>query len=159
MHFTDLKYLNNWLRYWNTKLTKYGDREIVNPEIIAWEDHCMHWPPRATVNRDGTDGGGEGGGCCPQYELIDRLNPIYQTRNRREDNLTLYCVNCHNTQVWTHRVIAPSARGHDPDGVMSTRLCDVVIVTVNLLCDLWTRVLSVTLLPVLVIVVLANSML
>jgi len=46
-------------------------------------------------------GGGEGGegvvACCLEDELIDHLNPLYQTRNGREDNLTLNCVNCHNT--------------------------------------------------------------
>ena len=82
MQFTDLNYLNNIeILNWNMKLTKYGGREIVILEKIAWEDHCTDRCERPSI------GVGRMGGCCPQDELIDRLNPIYQTRNRREDNL------------------------------------------------------------------------
>ena len=65
--------------------------------ILTWYDQYL---PPAQGSQEGWESGG--GGCYGLDDLIGPLKPMYQTSNRPEKKLTLYCV------IWRrHGPMAP----------------------------------------------------
>ena len=115
--------------------------------VAYWHGMTSTYHLPKAVRRGGK---AEGGGCYGLDDLIGPLKPMYQTSNRPEKKLTLYCVICRqatDTCVWIHTFVdtwpSVTAVVNTAGGLTSSKLTrpfgDVTLTTIFSVCSL-TRV-------------------